>query len=329
MNPATRYWQRKISDLALYLDKHTTFSGIYSDAVTGPPQICGMPTTAEGGHATKFVGGSAWADGVKRMWMQLRHKAGAGVALMSESNAEAYIGVLHANLALYGFRSCGHVPAFQSVYADHTVMVGALGMDILAGRFAGKFAGTGTWSPGSPAAQDRDAYRALLAEQLSYGSQLGWLDAAQALQFFRRADSADELAYTRKLVRLKVQWQAFLTTGRLLRPPRVVAASAGADAPHMPRLNLTGSAIQQGSCMVDMVVSSAWANGAGEAIWLGVNHGKTAVQVTVRLRVDDARVVLRSHRPLPASGGWQRLHGVREVEVTRLVPALAGVVVEL
>ena len=55
MNPATRYWQRKISDLALYLDKHTTFSGIYSDAVTGPPQICGMSTTAEGGHATKFV----------------------------------------------------------------------------------------------------------------------------------------------------------------------------------------------------------------------------------------------------------------------------------
>ena len=66
------------------------------------------------------------------MWRQMRAKACSGnTMLMSESNAEAYIGVLHANLAIYGFRSCGAVPAFQAVYADHTIMVGALGMDIL------------------------------------------------------------------------------------------------------------------------------------------------------------------------------------------------------
>ena len=93
------------------------------------------------------------------MWQQLRAKAGPGKMIMSESNAEAYVGTLHANLALYGFRSCGHVPAFQSVYADHTVMVGALGMDILAGHFAGTFAGTGIWTPGNPTVEDRAAVR--------------------------------------------------------------------------------------------------------------------------------------------------------------------------
>ena len=101
---------------------------------------------------------------------------GPDTAVFSESNAEAYIGTLHANLALYGFTSCGHVPAFQAVYADHTVMVGALGMDILAGHFGGTFAATGKWSPGNPIVQDRAAYRGLLAEQLAFGSSSGgWM----------------------------------------------------------------------------------------------------------------------------------------------------------
>jgi hypothetical protein len=34
--------------------------------------------------------------------------------VISESNGEAYIGSLHANLALYGWFNCGFVPAFQS-----------------------------------------------------------------------------------------------------------------------------------------------------------------------------------------------------------------------
>ena len=75
---------------------------------------------------------------------------------------------------------------------------------------------------------------------------------------------------------------------------------------------------------------SAWAADDGRAIWLGVNHGKTAVNVTVRLRVDDAQIALRFHKPLPAQGqGWESLHGVKEVEVVRLVPALSADVVEL
>ena len=91
---------------------------------------------------TSVGGGSAWAEGLRKMWRAMRAKAATGGAeagntmLMSESQSEAYVGVLHANLALYGFTSCHNVPAFQAVYADHTVMVGALGMDILAGQMA-------------------------------------------------------------------------------------------------------------------------------------------------------------------------------------------------
>jgi hypothetical protein len=43
---------------------------------------------------------------------------GPGKVLISESNAEAYLGSLHAYLALYGFRECNVVPAFQAVYGE-------------------------------------------------------------------------------------------------------------------------------------------------------------------------------------------------------------------
>ena len=52
------------------------------------------------------------------------------------------------------------------------------------------------------------------AQQLTYGSQLGWMDAGQALGFLTRSDSADELHFTRTLIRLKEKYQAFLTTVR-------------------------------------------------------------------------------------------------------------------
>ena len=54
-------------------------------------------------------------------------------------------------------------------------------------------------------------------EQLTFGSQLGWMDAGQAMGFFTRHDSTDELNFTRTLVQLKEKYQAFLTVVRQLR----------------------------------------------------------------------------------------------------------------
>jgi len=54
------------------------------------------------------------------------------------------------------------------------------------------------------------------AEQLTFGSQLGWMDAGQAMEFLTRRDSADELNFTRTLVQLKEKYRTFLTTVRLI-----------------------------------------------------------------------------------------------------------------
>ena len=43
MNPATAYWQQKISNLSSYIFERANVSGIYSDAATAPPQACANP----------------------------------------------------------------------------------------------------------------------------------------------------------------------------------------------------------------------------------------------------------------------------------------------
>jgi hypothetical protein len=110
--------------------------------------------------------------------------------------------------------------------------------------------------------------------------------------------------------------------GRLLRPPRLMTAD-------MPLVNLSTSPIQQGNCAIEMVLSSAWANDRGTAIWVAVNHGKVAVNITARLRTDDAKIEVRHHEIATASG-WRRFRpGWTEVELSQRVPALSGVVVEI
>ena len=54
--------------------------------------------------------------------------------MFSESNAEAYIGDLHGNMALYGWERCGSVPAFQAVYSGWTVNAGILEQLATGGR---------------------------------------------------------------------------------------------------------------------------------------------------------------------------------------------------
>ena len=65
--------------------------------------------------------GSHYADGVRKMYETDREMMGKDKIVISESNAEAYIGSLHANLALYGESTgsgCSPV-AFVSLPSTH------------------------------------------------------------------------------------------------------------------------------------------------------------------------------------------------------------------
>lgn len=74
--------------------------------------------------------GRYYPDGIRALLQRVSeavHAVGpAPVQRMtiSESQSEATLGSLTANLAIYGWMTCGFVPAWQSVYGGYTLNVG-------------------------------------------------------------------------------------------------------------------------------------------------------------------------------------------------------------
>ena len=108
MDPGTTYWQDTISAAVRDAHKAGNTSGVYVD------QIASMYASSCYGHGHSG-GGSRWADGNRATLEKAAKSIGPGKVLISESNAEAYLSSLHAYLAIYGWRECGVVPAFQAV----------------------------------------------------------------------------------------------------------------------------------------------------------------------------------------------------------------------
>ena len=102
-DPGTQYWQRQMGNVAQSLAVEYGTDGLYVD------QYASMQAQPCSGQAD-----SHWADGVRAVFETQRAMMGQDKIVISESNGEAYIGSLHANLALYGWFNCGFVPAFQS-----------------------------------------------------------------------------------------------------------------------------------------------------------------------------------------------------------------------
>ena len=121
MDPSTPYWQQSIAAAAASVQQAGNTSGVYIDQIAS---YYAEPCYGEGSSG----GGSRWADGNRATLDQAVAAVGPGKVIISESNAEAYLGSLHAYLAIYGWRQCGVVPAFQAVYGGWSVNVGAVGV---------------------------------------------------------------------------------------------------------------------------------------------------------------------------------------------------------
>ena len=137
-------------------------------------------------------------------------------AVFSESNAEAYIGDLHGNMALYGWERCGFVPGFQSVYQGWTVNAGILEWPV-----PNKSDPTlKTWNsnkPGQDEATELGSWMAYSALQLVYAHIPGAMMTEDLL--FVLENSAGALSLWRDMMRLRESARDFLVFGRMLRPP--------------------------------------------------------------------------------------------------------------
>lgn len=104
MDPGTKYWQTTIAAAAGAAVRAGNTSGVYIDQIASYyAELCYNESTSGGG--------SRWANGNRAALQGAVEAAGPGKVVISESNAEAYLGSLHAYLAIYG--TDPELPIFQ------------------------------------------------------------------------------------------------------------------------------------------------------------------------------------------------------------------------
>lgn len=215
MDPVTDYWQDMLAGVAATLTSEFNLSGVYVDQISSMyAEPCfnrqRAGTLAEGGG--QF--GAAWANGVRAVYEKATSRMGAAThALFSEAQAEPYIGQISGNMALYGWKRCGFVPAFQAVYGGYTTMSGIMGWplpnhtDTSLTHFQ---------------RGDLPSWRAYLGYQLVYGSLLSW-EEIEDIAFILK-NSAKDLDFVRTLVHFRLAHGEYLVHGRVVRPPTVLGA---------------------------------------------------------------------------------------------------------
>ena len=181
--------------------------GLYIDQLASYfPQPCFSRPGAD-------AAGSGWAEGGRRLLAAAAEALGPDTAVFSESNAEAYIGDLHGNMALYGWQKCGFVPAFQAVYQGWTVNAGILEWPV-----PNKSDTTlRTWGSDKSQRANLQSWMAYSALQLVYGHIPGAMMTEDLLFVLQHSTGA--LALWRDMMRVRAQARDFLVFGRMLRPP--------------------------------------------------------------------------------------------------------------
>jgi hypothetical protein len=208
MNPSTNYWQSRVAANAKMLGQHYGTAGVYIDQVTSTfPQLCATDGVV--------VAGAGWANGTRALLRRAAIAAGGSQSklVISESNAEAYVGSAAGSMALYGYMQCGWVPAFQAVYSGYTVLVNSVGWNV------------------SSDGQDADiaAARTLLAHQWTDGLVLGGdgLGYSSAAHYFSNSSHLADARYLATLATQRVAHIKYFVYGRLMRQPVLRNTSVG------------------------------------------------------------------------------------------------------
>ena len=158
MCPATQYWQKKISDVAVHLVNDLDTDGVYLDQIG-----CAAPAQcydARHGHA--IGGGGHWVSGYRAMLTDIRTKAtDKSKVYLTESNAEPYMDLLNVLLTLSSYSSSG----FTDKYRD---------CNIFNAVYGGYYVGMGMVYYVTDFAPNPNVFSGKVAKQFLFGGQLGW-----------------------------------------------------------------------------------------------------------------------------------------------------------
>ena len=261
-------------------------TGLYIDQLASYfPQPCF-------GRAGGNAAGSGWADGGRKLFSDVAQALGPNTAVFSESNAEAYIGDLHGNMALYGWERCGFVPAFQAVYQGWTVNAGILEWPV-PNKSDPTLRTWATNKPNQSESTDLPSWMAYSALSLVYGHVPGAMMTDDLL--FVLENSAGALALWRDMMRVRIEARAFLVFGQMLRPP-----TATAPLTHVPMCGNKPLAFYP-CCPVPEVVASVFKANNGSVALIIANTANVTVNYAARADVGGGKHVSISVAMPPTS----------------------------
>jgi hypothetical protein len=271
MCPHTQYWQKTIADVAGRLVRSFGTDGVYIDQVAAAgPRPC-----FDKSHGHPVGGGSHWVSGYSAMLAEVRKQAGNDAVVLTESNAEPFMGDLNVFLTLVGFSSdiggaSRGVPAFPALYGGYYL---AMGAEFFTTDFAP-----------SP-----DVFSAKVGRMFAFGAQLGWFSLGGRnnqsppmgiYELLMDAAYDPEVAFLSLLSRTKLLLNPWLQHGRAMRELSV--AVNGTLAPRLPsttvaaaqRRHLTGNRTADAAAKpvpgvtFDPVLTAAWLAADGSSLLL-------------------------------------------------------------
>ena len=185
MCPTFKTWWDIMDKVSEHITDEVGMDGVYYDQITAH---AGFPCYSHD-HGHLPGGGSYWAEGYIAMMQKIRQRKSHGFCF-SESTSESYMKGLDGLLS-WTWACNGEVPAFSTVYAGYTVLLGR------------------TFN------QDDGYFRYAMARSLLYGQQLGWCGPNAVL------GNAERLEFLKKLVRMRYEHAAFFRSATMCRPPKV------------------------------------------------------------------------------------------------------------
>ena len=273
MCPHTTYWQTTIADVVGKLVNDYGTDGVYIDQVAAAgPRPCFDKT-----HGHPVGGGNHWVSGYGAMLTAVRKQAGSDAVVLTESNAEPFMGDLNVFLTLVGFSSdiagaSRGVPAFPALYGGFYI---AMGAEFFTTDF--------TPMP--------DVFSAKVARMFLFGAQLGWFslggrdNQSPPMGIYGQLMDAQfdtEVAFLSHLARTKLLLNPWLQHGRAMREFDVsvnatkMAKQTAALARGAPQRRLTGdrttdaaaSAVLTDGVTFGAVLTAAWLAPDGNSLLL-------------------------------------------------------------
>ena len=243
MCPATELWQRTVRQTVLRLMNEYGVKGVYIDQVAAAsPVLC-----FDRSHGHPTGGGHWWTTSYNDLMAAIRTAKPADRMVTTECNAEPFIKSFDGYLTWHWCFD-GQVPAFPAVYG------GALQMFGRAYR-------------GGPTPDL--ALRMKAGQQLVFGEQIGWFDAA-VIQNKQNAD------FLHQVVGLRWRLRRLFYAGEMARPPKLQGT--------IPTVRADWQWDNPGWVTTDAVLTGAWTlPREHRCILLFTNVSDQAVTATLRL----------------------------------------------